>query len=492
MPSKTELLKQEKLKREALKNSYIFCKHILNYSKMEKRPHQELCTFLMDKSKRKKLILLPRGSFKSSVTTVGHSIYDLVKDPNQRILICSENYTNSVTYINEIKQHLEHNSLFKRLYGDLRPTGDGGWKMDEITINTRTRIMKEPTVHTSSIGQTRVGMHYQKIVFDDIVSNNNINTPEQLQKTIDYYKYALSILEPDGELIVIGTRYHYGDLYSYILENHADEFLVMMRGAYYDDGSLFFPTVLTEDYLQEQKRAMGSHLFHTQYMNQVVDYDNATFKQEWINYYKNAPRNLNVYITLDPAISADRDSDNTAIIVAGIDCSNNIFVLEDLCLRETLADIIDVLFKMAIQYKPACVGIETVGFQQTIKHQVSAEMNKRNVWFPIKETTRTNRVSKVRKIMGLQPLFENGKIYLKQEHINLIDQILRFPKTKHDDQIDALAMMLEMNMIPPEMDREANVLDKNPRLSDNERQEWTNMQKIFSRKIRRTKAGIRV
>jgi hypothetical protein len=64
-------------------------------------------------------------------------------------------------------------------------------------------------------------------------------------------------LEPTGRLIIIGTRWDYGDLYGYIMEEEAATFDVMIKKAYWENESgeleYLFPARLTPDFLKEMK-----------------------------------------------------------------------------------------------------------------------------------------------------------------------------------------------------------------------------------------------
>ena len=50
-------------------------------------------------------------------------------------------------------------------------------------------------------------------------SPSNTNTEENREKVINHYKYYQSILDPGGEIVVVGTRYHTHDLIGHIIEN---------------------------------------------------------------------------------------------------------------------------------------------------------------------------------------------------------------------------------------------------------------------------------
>jgi predicted phage terminase large subunit-like protein len=453
---------------------------------MEIQPHEELCNFIADTKKSKRLILMPRGSFKSSVCTVGYSLWRLVNDPNLRILISSETLAQSKVFLNGIKNHIEDNKLFKSLFGDLRPAKvDVTWKKDEITLGSRTKPIREPSVTASGVGVAKVGMHYDLIILDDVVSDKNVNTPDQIEKTLAHYKLLLSILDPGAELILIGTRYSYADLYGHILSEEAEIFSIMKKSAVMPDGSLFFPSRLTKEYLDQQKKAQGNYIFSCQYQNEPVDEDSAMFKTAWLKFYKHAPAALRNFIVVDPAASIESQADFSGVIICGIDPDNNILVREALELKVSIYDLIRVIFDKIAQYNihdEGCLGLETIAFQKTIKYMLIEEMNKRNFFFAIHELAANSRKSKMMRIRGLQPYFENGKIFLQKDQHALIDQIIRYPRTKHDDMIDALANVLEV-MVPADPIKG----DKweHCKLSSNEKWVWQNADEAITKHQKR-------
>jgi predicted phage terminase large subunit-like protein len=363
-------------------------------------------------------------------------------------LLDSETYSQSSSLLKAIKNHIENNDVLKAIFGDLRPTDmDSSWRADEITIAGRSVVRREASVMTSGVEQVKTGFHFDLIIMDDCVSEKSVNTPEQIQKTIDHYRLILSILEPGAELVICGTRYFFSDLYGHLLEEESDTFSIHKRSAIQEDGSLLFPTRLTRKFLDEQKRAQGSAMFSNQYQNECTDQDSAIFKTAWLQYYKSAPQNLRKFIMLDPASGNSKNTDANGIIVAGIDCDSNIYVLEAIADRSTIADLMNVIFDLVKKYnvqEEGCLGIETAAMQQTLKFIFTQEMNKRNFYFTIKELKPHTTKSKVNRVRALQPYFENGKIFLSKEHHQLIEQIIRFPKMKHDDLIDSLAYILEI------------------------------------------------
>jgi hypothetical protein len=214
----------------ATQDFFIFCKHVLGYKDMEWDVHGPSIKALESDAKRK-LIVMPRGTFKSSEGSVAYPMWRLERDPNLTILIDSEVYTNSKNFLREIKGHYT-SARYMAVFGErVGPKWDEG----EIILSTRTKIRKEASITVGGIETVKVGQHYDVIIGDDYNSAQNSDTPEKCQKVIDHFKYNLNILNPGGEYVVIGTRYAELDVIGFLLS-----------------------TVLEEKYLAEGKLMRGS------------------------------------------------------------------------------------------------------------------------------------------------------------------------------------------------------------------------------------------
>jgi hypothetical protein len=115
--------------------------------------------------------------------------------------------------IREIKGHMQGNK-FQAIFGDWKGPV---WSDGEIIVNTRTKVLKEPTVFASGIGAGKTGTHVDVIIADDLNSPMNTNNPENASKVVDHYRYYQSILEPEGIIVLIGTRYSSSDLIGFVL-----------------------------------------------------------------------------------------------------------------------------------------------------------------------------------------------------------------------------------------------------------------------------------
>ena len=453
----TNLSNQQEFAKELLTSLYWFDKLLLGYD-LYPHVHLELCEHIdnryfeneEDIGKDNKLILMPRNSYKTSVVTIGLPIKTLCLNPNSRILLVNEVLGNSIKYLGEIIGHLETNEKLIKFYGEFKGKN---WTQEEIIIAQRTKKRKEPSISTAGLGINKVGMHYDLIILDDLVSFNNTGTPEQIQKVIDYYKYMLSILDPNGTMIIIGTRYHFLDLYQHLIDNEQEFFSVFLRKAILDDGSLFFPEVLSKKYLNHRRISQGSYIWSCQYQNEPVDDENAVFHKDWIKYYNDdiiTPEfklGLNKYLHIDPARSKLASGDYTGLVVSGVDINDDVYVLEAKKLKITEKVWLDTVLDYAVRYNVKSILLEQNVFQSTLKYMLEEEMKKRDIHFRIEKVEHTWQENKQDRIRTLQPRFElnsiegmtRGRILISKSMRNLEDELIRFPKGQHEDILDSLS-----------------------------------------------------
>jgi hypothetical protein len=162
------------------------------------------------------MILAPRGHGKSTICTVAYSLWKLLNYPDIRILIVSNTSDQADALSGEIRQQTEANKALLTLFGDLR---GASWRANKFTLVGRTRICKEASVTSVGVEGAVVSRHYDIVILDDIVDEENSSGERARRKLQTWYaKALLPCLEPWGELHILGTRYHPRDLYGHIIE----------------------------------------------------------------------------------------------------------------------------------------------------------------------------------------------------------------------------------------------------------------------------------
>lgn len=442
-----------------LKNLYQFNFEVLklrpvgSYSKTLK----ELGRCIDQDKNKKKLILMPRGHLKTSFVTIGRALQAIAENPNVRILIVSATYAMAVTFLNQIKKELQGNKKFIELYGNVA-SNPSRWSENQIDIKVYKagEQAKEPTVMAMGIDGNLVSQHFDMIIMDDVVNRDNTNTKDRIEKVVLAYKDLLDLLEPNGELLCIGTRWHFDDLYGRILNEEDDDeieighdFIVFRRQAVengdIESGRILWPEKFTRDVLRSLLRSKGPYEFNSQYNNLPVDDEHATFKRSWFKYFdEDMLKNRQMYrvMAVDPAISQSKEADFTTMVVLDKDQFGFEYVRDIVRRHLEPKELIEEMFRLDETWHPKQIAIETVAFQKALQYYIYDEMRNRGISLPIIEVKPDHLESKELRIKRLQPKYAAGLIWHNKTHFNnryLEDELLRFPKSPHDDVIDALA-----------------------------------------------------
>lgn len=425
----------------------FLCTKILGYADWGK-VHDDLEVFL-DRPAKRKLAIIPRNHLKSSIITKGWGIQQVLRNPNNRILIANAVWEQSRKFLGSIEKYLTYGSVLPQYFGRFE---SDNWNQFDCTVRQRNVVLDAPTFVTTGVDKEQTSQHYDIIIGDDLVGPQNVQTPEQRNKVFDYYLSLFDLLEPNGTLMILGTRYHQDDLYARILEEVEQQknWDVFFRTAYNDDGSVLFPQKFSEAQLLEiRNKPRGALHWSSQYMNNPIDPESADFKQEWIKYYDGTtPNPASLYMTVDPAISLSKDADYTAMLVGGQFQDRRIRIVDYVHKRMIPSDLVDEVFRMVEKWNLHRIGLETFAFQKTLKYDIQNEQRRRNRFFSIDElgkrgATNENILSKEARIRRLQPLFEQGLFEIRADMQDFRDELLAFPRGKHDDLIDCAAWMLD-------------------------------------------------
>jgi predicted phage terminase large subunit-like protein len=396
------------------------------------------------------LLLSPRSHLKTSAITVAYSLWRLSKNRNLRILLLNEILANAQGFLSEITGHLIKNKRFRRRYGAWDATADK-WTNTSITL-PRSKIMKEPSIAACGVLGTVVSMHPDLIICDDLISTNNSLTLGQRTKVSHWLRsVVLPMLEPNGQLICVGTRYHYSDLYSEILNEpgFASWGKIMQAADWVDEKGerqLLLPKRFTFEQLDNLKKSMGTVTYNCQMRNDPSGQEGADFKGAWLDQgrYEQLPDRPTMFTGVDLAIGRSDANSRFAIVTIALDRDGTTYIANVYRDRIPFAEQLKAVKRIHKLYHPRLITIEANGYQTVFIETLRTDPETRLL--PLKPIT--TQGDKHARLRGLAPLFESGAIRLPRREVGtwveqLEEEILQFPNGQSDDVLDALWIALQ-------------------------------------------------
>jgi hypothetical protein len=118
-----------------------------------------------------------------------------------------------------VKTHLDSNRKILDDYGTFK--AEQGWRDDQFTVIRSNTAEVNATMFAAGAGKAILGKHTDFLILDDVEDKKTVQTPESRKKTREWYSQTvIPILRSGGQMIVIGTRKHWDDLYINILNGN--------------------------------------------------------------------------------------------------------------------------------------------------------------------------------------------------------------------------------------------------------------------------------
>ena len=384
------------------------------------------------------LDLWAREHYKSTIITFAGAIQEIARNPEITIGIFSHTKPVARKFLGQIKKEMEENRDLQETYPEVfwsDPKRQAPqWSEEKGLIVQRKTNPKEATLEAHGLvdGQP-TGAHFLLRVYDDVVTLESVNTPEQVDKTTKAWELSdnLGARGENGLLRSwhVGTRYSFADTYQTIIDRGA---LKVRIYAATDNGLIEGKPVFLSLAAWADKRLKQSEaVLACQMLQNPAAGTQAMFSKDWLKFIDIRPSTLNVYIMCDPAHSKKKDSDNTAFAVIGVDAANNKYLLDGFRHKmglkerwEALRGLRRVWMRQPGVQMVKC-GYERYGMQADMEY-FKLEMERDKEAFEVIELNWTSDGTKAKddRVQRLQPDFKGGKFYLAmvcQRKVPLLD-----------------------------------------------------------------------
>lgn len=418
----------------------------------------------VQENKWRKIWVIAREHFKSTIITCASTLWEIVKDPNATFCIYSYKEDMAAVFLRQIKKWVEDNALLRRLWPDVfwenpslgyedLPNGTRirwTWTATKIEVK-RTIQAKECTIEAAGIlGSSKTGAHFRYQLFDDTETQKNVETPDAIDKLYLQTSMAFNTGQTDNlDFCFVGTFYARADVY-----------YRMIKAGVFDE-AIIQPCVDSEGYpihfskksLEEKYRTMGAAVFATQEMCDPSFNSTASFQSEWFRKWDPDTAGLNIYTLVDPASGkTGRKHDYTAIVTFGIDSIGSILVLDIIRDKIGLEEKFSALTNILRVYHPIRIYYEQISMQQDIS-SMEMLMDKYHTRFAITPFNPMKWGDKTARIEKLKAKWQMGGVWMPRTcfHVNFEgnsedvsqvffqEEFLGYPSIPHDDALDALA-----------------------------------------------------
>jgi len=450
-------------------NMALFGRHCFPTALQKQTPpfHHEVYSSLADDDTKRVMIAAPRGTAKSTVTTLIYPLWRAAfKKSNEDlfIVIISESQAQSINFLSRIKYHLQHSNKFSETFGDMGPNTASRWTHTDVILANGTRIIAVGTgqrVRGFIEGDTRPNL----IIVDDFESELNAFTQEARAKNRKWMTEAvIPSLSDDGKICMIGTVIS-EDCFLYWAKG-SSSWKVLWYSIWDDNQKSIWPERFPKSRILQIKSEFESvgniNGFYQEYMNIAQSPDSAPFKPDWIQMHHYDYERINgqncltrevgdekkiipvdIYCGVDPASSLSATADYFVICTIGVDSDNNKYFIDIYRNRISPAEQPQLLIDTYKKFKPRRMKIETTGYQEALRASVRDIMQKEAIYIPGLERGVKPRTRKSERLLSLVPFFARKQVFFRPEDIEAQKEFLSYPKGKHDDVMDATWTALE-------------------------------------------------
>jgi predicted phage terminase large subunit-like protein len=396
--------------------------------------------------RRRQIISMPPRTLKSQMVSVYWSAFLLGHNPATKLI--------TVSYAEDLAELLS-NATRRLMQSDFYRSVFPGTVLERqanLIISTTKGGMR----YATTIGGSVTGFGADVIILDDPLKASEAESEVARERVKTYYKKSLrSRLNRPGEgvIILVAQRLHEDDLTGHVLETETEDWEHLKLQAVATEavdvqigpgrvhtvevGDLLLPTLLTRKFLDEQRRAVGSADFDAQYQQDPAPADGVMVKDGWLVRGDPPPLSSGrITLSLDTAAKTETRNDYSVCTVwLQADSKHHLIdVWRDKVDFPGLLRRVETLFG---QYQPQRVLIEDAGSGIQLIQSLRARGMPALGCKPDK--------SKIVRLDGVLPYFEAGLVVLPRSATWLdafVAEIVRFPRGRHDDQVDSVSQYL--------------------------------------------------
>lgn len=377
----------------------------------------------------------PRKHGKSQCVGINYPAWLIGRYPDIHITLVGKTATLVEQNLAEITELVEKSPEYHSTFGNIKPDKPQAWHNSQIYVR-RPTISKFPTIHATGIYGPLTGGGNDLIIADDIIDEENVTTRAQIQKaSLWFHKVLLTTMFPWGACLVIGTRWHYNDLYSELLEKWPNQVLkAILNEKEIAEGKppkVLWPEFWPYPKLMEKKDDIGTVFFNCQYQNDPTSMEGELLKSEWLHSWKKPPLpGMPRFAGVDPALG---EGHLQSIATYAYDRHHKqSYLIEVWTGKLGWPDFLRKLKAKHVEFNYSKIYVETNAFQKVI--MLIPEFRR---GLPMVETV--TDANKERRFVAMSSHFESGRVLVNPlintpKHEFWMEWV-QFPYSQYDDAL---------------------------------------------------------
>jgi predicted phage terminase large subunit-like protein len=410
------------------------------------------------------MVLMPPGSAKSTYSDVVFVPWFMARKPRRNVILASYASDIAKKQGRRARQLIQSKSFFNLMGESLK---DDQKAADEWALSNGSEYMAGGLLSGLTGNRAALG------ILDDPIRGREAAESETIRnKTWDaYVDDFCSRLIPGAPQVMILTRWHEDDPAGRILPDGWDgesgwfdgrdgrKWYVICLPAIADRiddplgrkvGETLWPEWFSHAHWEPFKR--NPRTWSSLYQQKPTAQDGTFFKREWFRRYRKGsePKQLHKYISSDHAPAGQERSDFTCVRVWGVDSTGDLYMLDGFRHQETLdvtADKVVGNKKEGIsgliqRHKPFCWFPEDDNNWKSAAGFITRMMREQGVFCRIEPISPHGNDKQV-KAQPFQAMAASGRVWIPEgpEGDDVIEQYIKFPSGRNDDEVDAGAII---------------------------------------------------
>ena len=433
--------------------------------------HKEIWE-LVTSNNRQVAIAAPRYHAKSTAVTHAFTLASVLFRESRYVLIVSDTVSQAVQFLGDIKKELLDNEDLRSLFSiSSFPKDTEDDLIVEMEDGHTFRIQAKGSEQKLR-GLKWANLRPDLVIGDDMENDEIVMNKDRRMKFKRWFYGALiPCVASSGKIRIVGTILHLDcllenlmpasqltshkgvkDLVREDLKEYSRNVLpwksVKYRAHTDDFKTLLWPEMKTEEQfrlLKEDFVRQGlADIYSQEMLNIPLDVTDTFFTKNDFQPIKpdEAKKNLVYYATCDLAVSQSQRADYSAFVVGGMDEDGKLYCKHVINQRMDALEIVDTILMIQKIYKPVLFGLEQGTIQKAIGPYLNEEMLKRGEF--INTVLLKPSGDKLTRARSIQARMRSGACRFDKDaewYQAFEDQLLRFPRDKHDDQVDAWAYL---------------------------------------------------